>query len=362
MPKINLSPFLVVVLLGGLLCLPSAEAAAPELSAAELQKQARQSFAEGRYAEAEAVNLEIAERHPGSEARRYAVQMLGSLYENNLVDLEKALKWHRVFLDKYADPRQVPFYREKLDLLEQLLPQERGYAAYQAIRHANAGDEVAVEQLEALLSEHPDFILRPRILKELAYAYARLDRRGKSYRAFQALARSGGEEFTASDRMAYEKARRHWLRSTVGASIAWGVVVILAAAALLMNPWPRMTRASLGTFFVWSALWLLLAAARIPSYYAIEGEENLFHDAAVYVAAALNLAVLFWILLLSRGKFWKTRPRALLWLSPVLTVVMTAAVFYLFLIYQPNGAEIMDAFVGKYRHWVEAWQSSEPIH
>lgn len=361
MPKIKLNPFLIVVLLVGLLCLPSTGLAAAELSVAELQKQARQSFAEGRYAEAEAVNLEIAEKHPGSEARRYAVQMLGSLYENNLVDLEKALKWHRVFLDEYADPRQVLFYREKLALLEQLLPQERTYAAYQAIRHANGNGEVAVEKLEALLAEHPDFLLQARVLKELAYAYARLDRRGDSYRAFQALSRIGGEEFTASDRMAYEKARRHWLRSTVGAGIAWGVVIIFSAAVLLMNPWPRMTRASLRTFVIWAVLWLLLAAARIPAYYAIEGEENLFHDAAVYVAAGLNLAVLFWVLLLTRGRFWQTRPRALLWLSPVLAVLMTTAVFYLFLIHQPNGAEIMDAFAGKYRHWVEAWQSSEPI-
>ena len=30
------------------------------------------------YAEAAAIDLEIAEKHPGSEARRYAVQMLGT--------------------------------------------------------------------------------------------------------------------------------------------------------------------------------------------------------------------------------------------------------------------------------------------
>jgi tetratricopeptide (TPR) repeat protein len=354
MPKHRFIPFLLPAFLSGLLWLPPVGLAAPELPKAnELQEKAQQAYTEGRYAEAEAINLEIAEKHPRSPVRRYAVLMLGSLYENNLVDLTKAMKWYREYLDEYADPRQGAFYREKLDFLEKLTPQENAFAKYQAIRFADAGDKVAVEKYEALLAEHPDFLLKASVLKELGYAYARLDKLRQSYRAFEALSRIGGEEFSASDRLAYGKASRHWHQTAAWAGIAWAVVAILWAAVLFMNPWGRMTWASIGNFWIWPFLWLLLAAVRMPSYFAIE-EENLFPDAAVYIAAGLNVAVLFWLLLLTRGKFWQTRPRALLWLSPVLTLLMTLAVSYLFLFHQPNGAVIIDAFADKYRHCAEA--------
>ncbi|MCM2359961.1 MAG: hypothetical protein NDI77_17550 [Geobacteraceae bacterium] len=365
MPKHKIVPFLLLALFGALLLLPLAGLAAEEDTLAdELKKKAQQAFVAGRYAEAAASNLEIAEKHPESPARRYAVQMLGTLYENNLVDVRKAVKWHREFLDKYADPRQAPFYKEKLASLEKLMHQEQAFATYQAIRFANKGDEVMVAQFEALLAKHPDFLLRAEIQRELGYAYARLDKRQQSYQAFQDLARSGGQQFSADDRTAYDKASHHWQLTNSWGAIAWGVVVILWGAALLMKPWERMTRASLRMFMIWAVLWLLLAASRIPSFHAIDSsaDEFLFPDAAVYIAAALNLPVLFWLLLLTRGNFWQTRPRVLRWASPPLTLLMTTAVFYLFLIHQPNGAKIMDAFAAKYRHWAGEWQNPEQNH
>ena len=36
------------------------------------------------------------------------------IYEDNLVDIKKAIKWDREFLENYADSRQVPFYKEKI--------------------------------------------------------------------------------------------------------------------------------------------------------------------------------------------------------------------------------------------------------
>jgi len=364
MPKLKIFPFLFLALFGVLFLLPLAGLAAAEDPVAdELKKKAQQAFVAGRYAEAAANNLEIAEKHSGSEAHRYAVQMLGTLYENNLVDIRKAIKWRREFLDKYADLRQAPFYKEKLASLEKLMHQEQAFATYQTIRFANKGDEVMVEKFEALLAKHPDFLLKAQVQRELGYAYARLDKRRQSYQAFQDLSRSGGEQFSADDRTAYEKASRHWQLTKSWGAIAWGVVAILWAVALLMKPWERMTRPSLRMFMIWAVLWLMLAAARIPSFYAIDssGDAFLFPDAAVYIAAALNLPVLFWLLLLTRGKFWQTRPRALRWASPVLTLLMTTAVFYLFLIHQPNGAEIMDAFAAKYRHWAGEGQKPEQV-
>ena len=66
--------------------------------------------------------------------------------------------------------------------------------------------------------------------------------------------------------------------------------------------------------------------------------------------AALNITVLLWLMLLTRGEIWETRPKTLRWICPPLTVVMTAAVIYLFIAYQPNGPEIADVFAVKYEY------------
>ncbi|HBG04843.1 MAG: hypothetical protein A2075_11405 [Geobacteraceae bacterium GWC2_58_44] len=362
LPKFGAFSLLFLALLAALLLFPPAGLAAGEDPVAYgLKKKAQEAFLAGRYAEALADNLEIAEKHPDSDARRYAVQMLGTLYENNLISVGKAIKWHREFLESYADPQQAPFYKEKLAALEKLQHQEQAFAAYQTIRFADKGDQILVEQFEALLARHPDFLMKAEVQRELGYAYARLDKRSESYQAFRNLSGSAGARFSADDRIAYQKAGRHWQVTKVWGGIAWSVVAALWIAVLMMKPWQRLTRASIRAFLIWALLWLILAGARIPSFYAINstGDEFLFPAAAVYIAAAVNLPVLLWLMLLTRGKFWQTRPGALRWFSPLLTLLMTTAVCYLFLIHQPDGAKIMDAFTAKYRHWAGEWQSRE---
>jgi tetratricopeptide (TPR) repeat protein len=322
----------------------------------ELKQRAQHAFVEGRYEDAAAANLEIAEKHPQSEARRYAVQMLGTLYEDNLVDLRKAIRWDREFLEKYADPRQVPFYKEKLTSLEKLVQQEEAFKVYQKIRFANQGDEVMVKKFEALLKDHPDFLLRDDVLREVGYAYDRMDKRKQSYLAFEAIASHQGEnKLSSTDAIAYEAAKRYWQMSWVWAWLAWAVVAMLWAAVLLMKPWKRLTWASVRNFLVWPALWVLLTALRMPTFYSIEatGYPIVIPDTAVFLLAGLNLTVLLWLLLLTRGSIWQRRPKALLWLSPALTLLMTTAVLYLFLIYQPNGPAMVDIFADTFRFKVK---------
>jgi tetratricopeptide (TPR) repeat protein len=331
-------------------------AASPE----ELKQNAQQAYLAGRYPEAVAANREIAEKHPESRERRYAVQMLGTIHEDNLVDLHKAVKWDREFLEKYATPQQKTFYENKISSLEKLLQQKQdeAFAAYQAVKFANRGDEELVRGYEELLKNYPDFTLKARVKKELGYAYARMDKRKESYQALQDLSRSNNPDFSATDRLNLDKARRHWLLTRVWGGVAWGVIVILWVIVLLMKPWQRLDRAALRTFAIWAGVWLLLSASRLPSYFALlgKGDELLFPESAVYVAAGLNLAVLLWLWLLTRGNCWPARPRAFLWLSPPLTLLMTTAVFYLFMVLQPNGPVIIDAFGVKYRHWAEELQ------
>ena len=360
--RAKLFPLLILTLFGTLFWMPVTGLAEQESPAvneqkpkipevAELKQKAQDAYVHGRYAEAAAINLKIAQKYPASKERRYAVQMLGTLYEDNLVDVKKAIRWDREFLKKYADPRQVPFYKEKVASLEKLVNQEQAFKTYQAIRFANAGDEVMVKKFEALLKEHPDFLMKAEVERELGYAYLRMDKRKESYLAFQAISsQNGGSKLSSSDRIASEAAGRYWQMTSSWGWVAWGIVVILWVAVLLMKPWERLNRSSIRTFLILALIWVLLTALRMPSFYAISTDADMIilRDSAVYLAAGLNLTVLLWILLLTRGKFWQTRPRALRWLSPLLTLVMTAAVFFLFMIYQPNGPETVDVFAVKY--------------
>jgi tetratricopeptide (TPR) repeat protein len=345
---------LIFALLVSMSWLPLPGSAVQDPAADELKQKAQHAYIEGRYAEAAAANSEIAEKYPDSEARRYAVQMLGTIYEENLVDLKKAIQWDREFLDQYADYRQATAYRERIAMLEKLSTQEQAFKAYQAIRFANEGDEIMVKKYEELLKEYPDFILKDRVESELGNAYARLDRRKQSYLAFKAIASEGGEnKLSASDRATYEDARRYWQMTWTGAWVAWSVVVILWAVVLLMKPWKRLAWASSKRFLILPALWVLGTIASIPLYYSMNtmGYPIVIPISTLFVASGLNLIVLFWLLLLTRGEFWQTRRLAFRLFTPVLTLLMTTAVFYLFVVYHPQGPYITDIFGVKLEYW-----------
>ena len=351
-------PLLIVLAVFALLCLGQtlclAEQDGSEVT--ELKQKAQKAFISAHYDEAVTAFLEIAQKHPGSQARRYAVQMLGTIYENNLVDTTKAIKWDREYLKRYADQRQVPFYKEKIDRLTNVVKaanQEEAFKTYQNIKFANKGDAYLVRKYEELLKNHPDFLYKADVERELGYIYARLDKPKKSYAAFQAVSsQSHGLKLSSSDRTASEENLRYWKMASEGGMIAWGVIALLWAAVLMMKPWEDLTWASIKKIRIYVVVWLLLIAASLPFFYNMENEGVKFviHDTMIYTAAALNLTILFWLLLLVRGKFWQTRPRALRWVSPFLTLLMTVSVFYLFMVYQPHGPEIMEVFAVKYRY------------
>jgi len=318
----------------------------------ELKQKAQAAFVKGNYAEAAASDEEIARQYPNSQARHYAVQMLGTIYEEHIVDIKKAVKWDREFLKKYADYRQAPFYNDKIASLEKALNQEQAFKTYKAIQFANKGDEFIVKQYEALLKEYPDFLLKADVERELAYAYARMDKRKQSAQEFEALSKTEGNKLSTSDQIALRTANRYWQMTWVWAWLAWAVIVILWTAVLIMKPWKQLTWASTRKFLLWPVLWVVLVCASLPTFYSIEtsGYPIVIPDTMVFIAAVLNLIILFWLLLLTRAELWHTRRRTLIWLSPVLTVLMTTAVFYLFVVYQPNGPFITDVFAVKWQY------------
>ena len=345
-------PLLVLMLLGSLFCLPIAGFTAqdgPEVN--ELKQKATNAYIAGHYSEAEAVFLEIAEKHPDSEVRRYAVSMLGNIYEEHIVDLKKAIRWDREFLDKYADRGMVSNYRDKIAYLEKQKKQEQAFKTYNTVRFSNKGDAFIVRQFEELLKNYPDFTLRADVERELGYTYQRMEKDKESAQAFQALSRTEGNKLSPSDRVAYKAADRYWQMTTTWAWAAWTVLAILWVTVLLMKPWDQITWASIRKFLLWPFSWALLTAAAMPTFYSFDqgGYLVFIHGATVYIFAGLNLTVLIWLLLLTRAKFWQTRPNALRWLSPVLTLLMTVTVLYLFILYQPVGPEIIDIIAETFR-------------
>ncbi len=338
----------------------AARAAGDDPAVTALEQKAQQAYIEKRFAEAIALDLEIAQR-PESPARHYAVQMLGTLYEDNVVDVSAAIRWNQEFLASYADVRQVPFYRQKIAALEKLLPQKDIFAAYQKIRFANQGDEVLVKQLEALLKEHPDFVLKDKIQAELGYAYASMDKYKQSYLAFKALSQSSGKPMSAEHMKAYQAAALHWNETSRWGFVVLVVVLALWGVVLWGKPWRRITRRSLWKLLIIALAWVALSAVRMPSFYSLEttGYPIVIPDTVIYTGAGLNLTVIVWLFLLRRAGFWQRWSRAVrLVASPVLVIVMTSAVLYLIVIQQPNGPQLFDVFGMVYHRWAEDSQAS----
>jgi len=344
---------LLLALLGGMCLTPGLGYAEDNPEAAQLKQDAQNAFLKGDFAKAAAINLEIATKHPDSLARHYAVQMLGTIYENNIVDIKKAIKWDQEFMKEYADSRQVPFYKDKIASLERLLKQEEAFKAYQSILFANKGDEVLVQKFEALLKEHPDFLLKDKVESELGYAYGRMDERKKSALAFQAIAAEGTNRLSASDRIAYEDAHRYWHMKTTWALVAWGVLAALWALVIVTKPWKRITWPSARRFLLWPVLWLLVAAGSMPFFFSMEttGYPIVIPLGTVLTAVGLNLIVLFWLLLLTKAGLWQDKKWVFRCTSPLLALAMTAGVFYLFVVYEPNGPYIVDQCAIKLDYW-----------
>ena len=319
--------------------------------AKELQLKAQKAFTDRHYAEAAGIDEKIAQKYPGTLERRFAVQMLGSIYEDNLVNIGKALKWDREYLKKYANPRQVQYYTGKIAALEKIKVQEDAFKIYKRIRFASKGDAIMVKEFEALLKEHPDFLMKNDVERELAYAYARLDKRKESFQAIEKIARNNPKEVSKLDRALANDNERYWEMQRFS-WIVWSIVALLWGMVLSMKPWKHLTRSSVRMFLILSVVWVIIIASSLPTFYGIDtgGDRIILKDSQLFLAGGINLSVLLWIFLMSRGSYWLSRPRALRFISPLLTLVMTVAVLYLFVVYQPNGPEVTDVFTTKYKY------------
>ena len=86
-------PLLVLMFLGGPILLPGRAIGGQDSpEAAQLKQDAQKAFLARDYAKASALDQEIARKYPDSVARRYAVQMLGTIYEDYIVDVKKAVE------------------------------------------------------------------------------------------------------------------------------------------------------------------------------------------------------------------------------------------------------------------------------
>jgi hypothetical protein len=344
---------------------PAETEAKPVLTgAADLKQRSMDAYLHGRFEEAAALNLKIARKYPASKECHYAVQMLATIYETNLPDVKKSLQWNKEFLKRFADSRQAPFYKEKVERMEKLLPPDRGaagqasdqeaaYKAYQKIKFANKGDGYLVKNYQALLKTYPDFMLKVEVQKEIAYAYDRMNRPKESYATLQAIAaETPGHKLSSTDQIMAETNHSYWEMTTTWKWFALALVALLWGAVLLVKPWKRLDRVWVRRYLLWTLGWVLLIASRMPTFYSMEteGYQFVITDNVIYTMAAWNLPVILWLLLFNRGEFWLTRPRALRWVSPLLTLVMTVSVLYLFIAFEPNGPAIVSVFGPKYQY------------
>ncbi|MBJ6724235.1 hypothetical protein [Geomesophilobacter sediminis] len=339
-----------------LLAAPVRAAVPDNEEVSEWKQSAQKEFIAGHYEEALPFFLKIAQKRPECQSRRYAVMMLATIYSDNVVDVKKAVKWNREFLKRYADSRQKPLFQEKLDKfaeLEQQQGQEEAYKEYQKIKFANKGDAYLVKRYEALIKAHPDFKLKVDVQKEIAWAYDRMNKPHESVLAFQSIsAPKTGHKLSSTDQIMAEADRRYDLMKTTGKWLAWAVMALLWGAVLMMKPWRRMDRGALRSIALWTGLWVLLSASRMPSFYKmeVEGYQYVIRDTVIYLLAAANLPVLVWLVLLTRAAPWQTRPKTLRVVAPLLTLVMTIASYYLFIVHHPNGPAIVDVFGVKYEY------------
>jgi hypothetical protein len=324
----------------------------------QLKEQAQAAFLKGDFAQSARLDEQIAQKCQSCPSHRYAVQMLGTLYEDRVVDLNKAIKWDREFLDKYAINEQISLYREKIASLQKLQAQEQAFKAYQAIKFANPDDEALVARYSEFLKKYPDFQFNAQIESDIGYAYSRMDQRKKSAEAFQAMASSTQTKISGADLVEYETEQRYARMRGAWGWAAWAVIAALLVAVLWGRPWRGVSRSFARKFLIWPILWVVVTAASIPIFLSLEtaGYPIVVPAITIYFAAGLNLVVLLWIMLMLKATFWQGRPRTMRWMSPVLAVAMTTSVFYLWVVYQEQGPHIVDLSIVKYKYWQGEWR------
>ena len=328
---------------------------APAL-ATNLQQQAHEQYVKGKYREAATTNLAILSNTTSLEKdRRYAMQMLGTIYENHLLNFDSAAYWYEKFSQKYTSGAQREFYRKKLNLLRGLGDNEKkGYSAIKKATYATEAPQKKIALLEAGLSMAPSLPNRKEVLLQISHTAFDAKQYAKARAALLELKKIDPGVVAGELRVRFSQVEAMW-RYSIIARACWAFVTVLFVSVLLTVPYRKIARKSWKMLGFLCAAWIPIAAIGICMYlWKIHAlVHNPFSKQAIFIAAIMLLVITFWIFSARFSLLHRISGSATIVVLPICSLLLAVASFFLFLYHQPKRELILEDFGERYVHWIQ---------
>lgn len=324
------------------------------LDDAQLQKMAHQAFMQSKYKDAAQYNLRIANNFPASKHRRYAVMMLGMIYENNLFRYDSAIYWYKEFLAKYAKARQADAMLRRIEFMNGLGEHREAHIAFRKIQLSEDSIEQRIKKLEAFVAAHPNFPVMKDVLMFLAGDYKAAGKYWKYYRAFNmglALDTASSPELRARYR---SYARSIFIRSLI-ARLGWLYLIILFIWTLFLKPWKTISMQACRNFCKYIIAWAILAITGVTAYkFGIaDADNNPFSILQVIAFLCVNFLVLGWMFLFQQTEFWKKQNRVLTYLLPLFALLSSVFLSWIVLCTQEAWIGVTDEFMVQWKDFFD---------
>lgn len=319
-----------------------------------LQKQAHSQYVNREFRKAAGTNIAIlADSASSVHHRRYATQMLGTIYENHLCNFDSALIWYRRFADRYARGGQKAFYKKKIAFLEGLGEQEKkGYAIIQKAIYATQDSLEQIALLEEGLAAAPELSNRTDILTLLSHKAFGAGLYAKARAAMLELRRSDPQLIKGDMLYRFEMVQSLWMKSII-ARVFWVIAVLLMLAVLPTVRYGKLSGKA------WKTLGILCGAAALlgtvgsvvylAKIHALV--HNPFPKSSIFIAALLLLAITVWTFCARFSIIGRISGRASIVVLPLLSLLLALMVSFLFCYHQRKRVKIFTEFGDRYEHW-----------
>ena len=323
--------------------------------AGDIQQQAHRQYIGRQYREAANTNLAIlADTVSIEKDRRYAMQMLGTIYEHHLLNYDSAIYWYEKFSERYTSGNQREFYRNKIKFLRGLGETEKkGYSTIQKATYATQAPKEQIDLLEEGLSTAPSLPNREEVLLQLSHTAFEAGDYAKARSAMLRLKQLNPDAVSGELRTRFTEVQAIWRQSII-ARICWGIVILLAAAVLLTVPYRKITRRAWRMLAYLCIAWVPIAAAVISIYLVkIHAQEhNPFSVPSIFIAAVILLCITLWTFFSRFSLLYKLCGRSAVVTLPVLSFLLTVAACFLFCYQQTKRVKIFNEFGERYMHWI----------
>lgn len=332
------------------------------LYADSLQRQAHKQFINKQYRKAASTNLSIvADTNTSINDRRYAMQMLGTLYENHLLQFDSAAFWFEQFNEKYASITQHDYYKNKISFLRGLKGNEiKGYSIVQKAIFASNDLQEQVKLLEDGLALAPQLPNRKKVLIFLSQKAYDAGMYAKAYKTMLQLQEMAPGILAGELKDRYSKVRTIYQQSII-ARISWAIVILLFLIVIFSTSYKLISFKALKKLYYLIIGWTLFSIILLIIYFIRINrlDHNPFSIFSIFIAIFLLLVITVWIFfarfsLLNRSSYTKT-----IIVLPLCSFILTLAVWFLFLYYQPERTKILYEFSERYMHWIEGTRKGQ---